>query len=482
MNKFLAFFSGLIFVLLLTGFFFAQRSFAATLHNVSDTITTSRPSASAPVASNVASTDTQATITDNGSIFLASDSATLRADTGETLDSGVTVASMSAANTPSSGQRIVYFVNAVGHSHHAGDPATVPIAAMHKISFTTINSIPASGKIIFTFPSLAAGDANTPASPSASTFQLNGLTGTNISYKLDGTRTCTFTVTNPTSGTSPTITCTVDAGGSVPANTPITFLIGCNDGSSNETSCTTQDPLIINPTKTAAAGTADTWAVKIQTQDSNGVTIDSSRIKIGTIDVIVAWVSVEPTLTFTIAGIANSTAINNGNTTGCTNTETTNSGIPSTATTVNLGTLSSGAINISAQLLTITTNAPNGYTLTATSSGHLINPATGFWIHDSTSPTAMTVGTPWFGIHACGLDVATATWGSGATGGGTGAKYGWPTPTSSVSLASDSTGPVGNSITAGNGLISVEYGSTIDISVPAGTYTSVVTYVVTPTF
>ena len=94
----------------------------------------------------------------------------------------------------------------------------------------------------------------------------------------------------------------------------------------------------------------------------------------------------------------------------------------------------------------------------------------------------MTAGTPWFGIHACGLDVSSGTWATGATGGGAGAKYGWPTQTSSVTLASDSTGPVGNSITAGNGLISTEYASTVSVAIPAGQYSSAVTYVATPTF
>lgn len=469
------------FLLLLGLFLFPKRMQAATLANVSDTITTSRPSASAPIASDQAANATQVTIVDNGSIYLASDSATLRMDTGETQNTP-TVASMSATNTPSSNRRIVYFISTAANTHHAGDPIVVPTTAMHKVQFTIPNAIPASGKIIMTFPALVANDANNAASPSASTFQLNNLSGTQISYKLDGTRTCSFGFTAPSAGVGPAITCTVDSGGSVAAATTVTFLVGCADGSSNETSCTTQSPRIINPTKTAAAGTADTWVMKVETQDSNSVVIDNAKLKIGTVESVQVQANVDPTLTFTIAGIANNTAINNGNTTGCTNTEVTNTGLASTATTVDLGTLSSGAINISAQLITITTNAIAGYSLTATSSGHLIDAATGFWLHDSTTPTVMTAGTPWFGIHACGLDVATATWASGATGGGANAKYGWPTQTTAVTLASDTTGPIGNSLTAGNGLVSVEYASTIDVTVPGGLYTSVITYVATPTF
>jgi len=85
-------------------------------------------------------------------------------------------------------------------------------------------------------------------------------------------------------------------------------------------------------------------------------------------------------------------------------------------------------------------------------------------------------------VHACGLDVASATWATGATGAGAGAKYGWPTAATSVTLASRTTGPVGNSVTTGSGLTSVEYASTIDVTVPTGLYASIITYVATPTF
>ncbi|MCL5435287.1 MAG: hypothetical protein M1405_02775 [Patescibacteria group bacterium] len=460
-----------------------QKARAASLTSVSDTITTSRPSASAPLTSNQAASAGQVTINDNGSIFLASDSAVLWPDTGETLNT-VNVASMSAANTPSSNQRIVYFTNTAANTHHAGDPITTAITTTHKIQFTTISTVPASGKIVLTFP----GTAVTTASPSATTFSFNGLTtansASNISYKLDGTRTCTFAIA--TSGQTPTITCTVDAGGSVVGGTVITFLIGCADSSSNETSCTTNSPRLINPTKSAAAGTADNWKISIQTQDNNSVTLDSAKATIGTIESVQVQATVDPTLTFTIAPVSG--AINTGNTTGCTNTESVNSGIASTATTINLGILNTSTINISAQLITISTNASGGYTLTATSSGHLVNPATGIWIPDSTTPTAMTINVPWFGIHPCGLNVTSiwyTTTRNDATGGGTGAKYGWPTQSTAVTLASASTGPIGNTAATGGvgaGLTSVEYAGAVDVTIPAGTYYSVVTYVATATF
>lgn len=278
------------------------------------------------------------------------------------------------------------------------------------------------------------------------------------------------------------MTCTTNA--LINAGTVVTILVGCS--SATGASCTTQAPTLINPTKSAAAGTADVWNVSVQTQDSGSVTIDSGITKVGTIDTVQVQASVDSSFSFTIAGVSNGVAANTGNSTGCTNTEVTTSGFNATSTAVNLGALpvsSSVAPNISAQLMTVATNASNGYSLTATSSGQLIDDSTGFWINSSTTPAAFPASAPWFGIHACGADINTSTWGAVSTTttrGGT-AKYGWPTQTTAVTLATDSTGPIVAGST-GNGLTTVEYAAAVDSSVPSGTYVSEITYVATPIF
>lgn len=238
--------------------------------------------------------------------------------------------------------------------------------------------------------------------------------------------------------------------------------------------------------------------MNVKTTDSSAADLDTGKVRVATIESVQVLAQVEPTLTFTIAGVSNGSAANTGNTTGCGNTETTNTGISSTSTVVDLGSLNNTTTvvdskigNISSQLLTVTTNAINGYSLTATSSGSLLNPATGFFITSSTTPAVFPSGAPWFGIHACGLDVTAATWSSGSdqscntyiTGSsGDICKYGWPTQATAVTLASDSIGPIGNAIAAGNGLVTVEYAAGIDVTVPQGQYTTEITYVATPTF
>lgn len=447
----------------------------ASLSLVKDTITSSRPSASTPLQTALSATDTQATVFDNLSRFIASDSARLMQGTPQDM----IVASMSAANTPASGQRIVYFTGAIAEAHTAGSVIRTPVTAKHTISFST-TALPASGKVQITFP---VGDTADQSSPSATGFSFNGLSqggGIATNIYAQGITVNAATGCQPTASTG-TIECTLSsafAGGAV------TITVGY------------LTPALVNPTKTAAAGTADTWAVIIKTLDNNSVLLDSVRVKIGTIDSVEVYATVDPTFSFTIAGKTTGAAVNVGNTTGCTTTETINTGISSSPTDVNLGTLTAAGVNVSSQLLTITTNGAGGYVLTATSGGHLLNPETGYWINDAQqtptandtpAPVEISTGTTAFGIRPCGLDVTAATWSDGdqncVTAGTPGTcQYANPSTTFYYTLAQDATGPIDNSVAAGNGLVTVEYAATISGVVPAGFYRTYLTYVATPTF
>ncbi|MGH7246350.1 MAG: hypothetical protein ACREGI_05475 [Candidatus Levyibacteriota bacterium] len=455
---------------MLTGVF-VGRAHAGALGNISDTLSTSRPSPSSWIASDQAASATYVVMSDNTSTYLASDSAIFLPDSSETYDTA-NVASMSAANTPSSSQRIVYLTGTIAHKHHQGDAVYVPITAMHKVQFTTSTSLPINGKIIISFP----GSGNNAASPSATTFAFNGLnsdTGTKIQVN---NASCTIIVS------APTITCTLTAAITTP--TVVTFLIGCTAQSSG--SCTTQAPTLINPTKTAAGGfgaasaTADIWQVNVKTQDDHSVDQDTGKASIGTIESVFVQAHVDPTLTFTISGVANSTAVDATNFTGCPtagNGDTTNTGIGSTGTVVDMGVLNTANINISAQDISIGTNGTGGYTLTATSSGALQDFSNGYSIASTTTGTTMNPGTEQFGIHACGTDANTGLFGTTKIkydGGGTG-KVAWPTATTSITVASRTS--------ATNGVhTAVEYAGTVAGSTPAGAYQSVITYVATPVF
>jgi hypothetical protein len=314
--------------------------------------------------------------------------------------------------------------------------------------------------------------------------------------KYNGVTCTSVTVTG-----SNQIDCLVNASG-VAAATTVTVLIGCTTGT---TSCTAFASRLINPTKTTTnicnngqlTCTADTWKVSLKTQDASSLDLDTGSAKIGTIESVQVQATVEPTLTFTITGLPNVTNITTQNA-SCTGGDVTNvgTGLNATATSVNLGILANGVINISAQELSVSTNGSTGYSITATSSGRLLNPASGFWIADANGGNGLTnVDTPVpavfpasgvnavaFGIHPCGADVNTTTWANAATGFNSGAKYSNPWNSVANGLNAFYVNIANFSGPASGRKTEVEYAGTVGTTTPAGNYTTTLTYVATATF
>jgi hypothetical protein len=484
-------------LLLLIGFLFAPKAHAA-LGDVSDTLTTSRPSAAAPLVSAQlgGGVTGQVIVVDNGSMFLASDSAVLQSDTGQIQDI-LTVASMSAQQAGPPVQRNIYFTTSIPDAHHAGTTLVSNITATHMIDFTPGIAIPNGGKIVITFP----GSGSNIASPSATGFSFNNLQASQI-------------ICNPTTacagGISITGNNTITLTTSAVQSAPIYVAIGCTGTitvSGGVGTCTAYKSALINPTISSntacTAGAlicaADIWRLQIQTQDATGIALDTSRIAIGTINSVQVYATVEPTLTFSIAGVTQAT--NWGSLAASCGNEAINTGFDTSATTVNLGSLNNGNFSKTAQLLTISTNGSYGYALTSTSSGHLINPAAGIWLPDANGGNGLTAndvpapagikigtnasGSAYFGISPCGSDVA-AMWGganhisinsnfSNPWNNGSGTSLG-----NVATLASYTGGYVNGDATHGTTV--VRYVASIAGSTPAGLYTTVFTYVATASF
>jgi hypothetical protein len=221
--------------------------------------------------------------------------------------------------------------------------------------------------------------------------------------------------------------------------------------------------------------------------------MDTGSLKVATIESVQVQATVEPTITFTIAGMPNGS--NNYQTNGSAScgSEAANSGIDSTPTFVNLGLLNSGTINHNGQKLTVSTNGSTGYVITATTSGHLINPANGVYLSDangpqgsnplagvdSPAPQAIAAGTADFGISPCGANVS-AIWYSAPNLVANGAKFSnpWNNTLSAyyATVASYSSGPISSDVTI------VRYAAAISTTTPAGIYANTFTYVATATF
>lgn len=195
---------------------------------------------------------------------------------------------------------------------------------------------------------------------------------------------------------------------------------------------------------------------------------------------ITVHASIDPSFTFTFRGIPIDTPINTYNDIGCGNTELTTIDTSMNPHTISLKKLSRNNIQIAAELFSINTNATNGYALIARSDSHFSHKISNFFIADSLIPIPLTQGKAGFGIHPCGLDVNKEIWGVGRTTIN-GAKYGWPFKQTLI-LASDSLGPIGDTLTKGSGIITIEYGATIDKSVLGGEYSTKIIYTATPIF
>ena len=492
-----------LLLVLLSGAFFVQKAHAASLASVSATLSTSRPSASSPLVNAVLAGDKQAVVVNNGSLFLASDSALLLRDgLLDASDTGLKVASMSGNGAPSGTSRTVYFGSTNTNqyftsAHHAGATLIVPITATHIVRFTTNTPIPNGGTIIVTYP----GAGNTSASPSASGFAFNGLASGSI--QCFPTTACSGGVAINAAGN--TITLTTAAG--LTGN--IVVAIGCTGGVNAAGVCTVNAPVLINPvtstncidtSATATTCNADAWRMVIQTTDTpaaGGTVLDSSIIKTGIIQPVQVQGLVEPTLTFTIAGLATSDNFSTlaGSTCG---SETSNTGLVTFANFVNLGILNPGGPNKAGQLLTVSTNGSTGYAITATSSGHFINTSTGVWLPDGNAgqagltgndtPLPATIpvnGTAFFGISPCGADVpsgATGIWGATAStmvAGSAEVSNPWNTGGNAF-YATIATNTLGTGIASAKTV--VRYAAESSQTTPAGIYTTKISYVATAIF
>lgn len=483
-----------ILLLLIGGFSTSKAMAASSFAALSDTITTSRPSSSAPLYADQLAGATSAQVIDvpgaSTAQFLASDSAVLYSDTGQAL-STVTVSSMSAQFSGPPNYRYVYFTSTPNpnNAHHKGTALFAPITATHQIKFITSQAIPGTtGQIVISFPSIGA---NNFASPSATTFSFNGEAAApadTTCYNVSDSVTCGGTVAM--SGNN-TYTFTVGATG-IPAGKTVIVNLGCTGQTSGV--CTTFSSRIVNPTKSnSTAGASDTWKIYVSTTDGTN-TKDSGSVRIATVEAVQVQATVEPTITFTITG-----GYSNGNNAtsiyGSCGNIVQNSGITDTATFVDLGLVGPGQVNLALQKLSVATNGGSGYAIIATSSGRFINPSNGVWItdanggnglsaNDSPVPAVIAAGTPDFGIHACGprSNVNTDQWVNAGTQNGTSgtAKFSNPWNTGVggfyATIANYSGVPVPSEDTA------IVYGVAVSSTTPPGLYSNYFTYVATAIF
>lgn len=228
------------------------------------------------------------------------------------------------------------------------------------------------------------------------------------------------------------------------------------------------------------AGVATVRNVTITTQDSGSNPLDTSSLRIGNVESVFVVAHVDPTFTFKIEGVPGGTDLQTVCSGYTSSTYLTNSSFDSTPTEVNMGTISNSSANYAAQKMTITSNTASGYSITATTSGYLVNPATGIYIpnaqgtvtaNDTPSPALMPAAGG-YGISACdsGGRVATGTWGTTAP------KFANPAPNYYYTLVNYS-----GALPSGDTIYSV-YGAKALSNTPPGDYWQIITYTASVTF
>ncbi len=256
-------------------------------------------------------------------------------------------------------------------------------------------------------------------------------------------------------GTNGTITLTVTTPASITSGTAISALY----------------TTLTNPT-----GADTTYFVRITTKTSAPATIDgptSVAFAILTSTSIAVTASVDPTFTFTIAGVSSGGTVNGA---------TTN--ITATAATIPFATLVDGTAKIAAHDLTVTTNALVGYQVTvkALADPPLADAANNFdkWTGTNASPTvwpspagtAANVNTALFGYTTNDATLESGTVDRFTSAGG----LKWAGVNSSAEQAAYSATGVLAQVTR------VGWEAEINEFQPPGSYTGTVILVATPTY
>ena len=330
--------------------------------------------------------------------------------------------------------RLIEAANVTSFSDTLSDSAP-GVNATHTISFTTPTGVANGETIQFTFPSGFTGigsivDADVTISDDAA--------------DISGNVTAV--------GAGQTVTLTVDTG-SIAAASVVDIVIG----GTNQ---------IANP---SAEGSYQI--------DVAGTMTDTGATRVVILTAVTVTATVDTIFTFSVDGTTAGTLINSQSSTGTTS-----------STTIPFGSLDNGVATTSAQLLTVSTNAANGYVVTVQLDGALRS-STGEDIDGFDEGSDTNVPTTW--------DVPAGTIGSPNTYG----HWGVTSDDTSISsrtgnqfgdnlfiAASTSprevmahTGPV-NGAGVGQGTTTVGYRVEISALQAAGDYATTLTYVATPTF
>jgi hypothetical protein len=338
--------SVLLVPMIFIGFSFLNSAQSASLTSVSVTLSNPRLSFRGSLdGSNVAGTS-QVTINTSSNHPSLS---TAQLQNGDTVSIGEddSLATYTVSTTTPTSAFTLASVLAAGDADTDDDVISTQSATL-TVRFTTATAIN-NGRFRILVPALASDLNSADGIPDSDTYDFSNSAPTvtcpsNISGYAFTTGTATASAITIAGSDYHSFECAYAGTGGVST---------AFDGSSNDYITISS---VINPAPESghATGTADTQNIVIQHLDDGFNIDDSTAVAVGVIEAVKVTASVPASISFSITGVAASTS-----TCGITTDVTT------TAAAVPFGEVSIAAFNEAAQTLSVTTNAVNGYAVTA---------------------------------------------------------------------------------------------------------------------
>jgi len=329
-----------------------QSTRSVNLTNVAATLSNSRPSFSGELAAGNTVGSSNVILDTTYDVGSPSTSAAQLVE-GDSLKigPGTTMGSYTVGPTNSNTSSTFSLTSALTAGNvTAGDAVISTSSASLTVKLTTVRAI-TDGKFRILVPALANNTMAADGLPDGGYFDFS---------TAGATITCPANVTGYTFGTAAAAasSVTIDGNDYHEFECPYT-----GAGAVGQSFATTNNMFVVNglinpaPKANHILGTADTYRVIVQNTSSDETTyVDSTPIAIGLVEAVRVTATVSPQIAFSIFGV-------NGGTSAC--GTTTAAGINTTSTLVPFGELSISSFTTLAQTLAVSTNAKNGFAVTA---------------------------------------------------------------------------------------------------------------------
>lgn len=324
-----------------------QKSNSANLTSVSGTLSNSRPSFRGGLAAGNTALSSLVTINTTVGSYPSTSSAQLAEGDVVRIGESGSLGSYTVTATGSANQFTITPVLAAGDADTSDDVISSQSGSL-TVRFTTANAI-ANGRFRVLVPALTNDGASSDGIPDGNFFDF-GTAAPTVTCPSNATATYDFVTGTATASVTyngldyHTYECAYSGTGAIGS---------AFNGSTNDAMIISN---IINPAPQSAhtTGIADRYNIIVQHVNSGFTVTDSTTINIGVIEAVKVTASVAPQITFKIIGVAAGQSA-----CGITTSVTT------TPVVVPFNELLIDSFTYAAQTLTVSTNAANGYAVTA---------------------------------------------------------------------------------------------------------------------